>query len=832
MVEVGYFSFCFALLLAVYSLITGIICLFKPYVSILSSSRNALVGVFLCILLSSLILWYGIFFHDFSIQYVYLHSAENMPPIYLFTSFWSALEGSHLLWTLLLSTVCAVSICTVRKNNYIYYPGLCVSYASALTFMLLLNVTASAPLTRLFPIGKFGQGMNALLQNPYMAIHPPMLFTGYSLLIIPFAYSVAALLKGYFSEEWFVTVRRACLIAWVFLTTAIFLGGKWAYYELGWGGYWGWDPVENSSFMPWIALTAAIHTFLIYRKTKRLPRLGLFLAMLAFTLSFQGTFITRSGIISSVHSFAESNIGPAYLAWILFLLISSITLIFTRGFLLEGACKTNEWKQAKETTLLFTNFFLLFLLALVFIGTILPLVVEALRGIKISIQQPFFNSFAPWIGLGFVSILGIGNLMKWKTGKIEDPISCIAFPAIWAFILTLCFHFQKNLDLKVTFAYFMIFWSCFTLIMDIVFKLKEMRWNGMAFLKFNRSYLGAIIIHLGFLMALLGFTGNYQTTSAEVNLNLHQSTHFQGYKITNNGLSYKAEYNVQYVGANLTAVDDFSKESIVISPTRSKFTNNEQWFNEIGVHSTFWHDLYLVLASFDVKTESVSLKMNYNPTVKFVWTSLVVMICGILVSLSHKMRDPDETQKSTTFNKLVSIGVILIAVFFLFFAYSGLAQARELSATDSNSLLIQGSGNGSQLSGQPNLMGEQIPMQMNPKILDIAKELRCPTCVGMSVIESGTPQSVAMRTEIANQLALGKNKQEIINYFKNRYGPWILREPDFYSSYGFLIWIIPIVGFICGPIFILLGIKNSQKRRALKKKVLMEEINRILKEGK
>ena len=784
MIEVGYFSFCFALLLSVYAFITGFFCFWKPYVALLSSSRNAIIGVFLCLLLSCSSLWVAIFSHDFSVKYVYLHSSADMPPLYWFSSFWSALEGSHLLWTFLMSFVCALSISTVKKNNFVYYPALCVSYALALIFMLTLNVSISAPLTRLFMEEKVGLGMNALLQNPYMAIHPPMLFTAYSLLIVPFAYSVGALCQGFFTHEWFSTVRKFSLVAWAFLTVAIFLGGKWAYCEIGWGGYWGWDPVENSSLMPWLALTAAIHTFLIYKNTKKLPRLGVFLFLLAFALSFQGTFITRSGIISSVHSFAESNIGPAYLAWILFLMVGIVLLIFTRGSLLEGA-QSQSWGFSKEATLLLTIFFLLFTLAFVFIGTILPLVVEALGGTRISIQQPFFNAFAPWIGLGFVSILGIGNLMKWQSGKIVAPFYSLFCPAVVSFFWTLFLALQKHLELKVLFISFLIFWTCFVLLMDLFFKLKEMQWNSLHFLKYKRSYLGALIVHLGFLMALLGFTGNYQSTSVEVTLPLHQYTRFHGYKITNDGLVYHSEYNVQSVSAKLPTTNETTQESTLISPTRNKFSNSEQWFNEVGIYSTFWHDIYIVLDSFDLKTESVSLKINDNPRVKLVWTSLVVVVFGILIGLSHSKKTPPNPFSflPKKRHQILSLGVFLFCLFCCLFAYSGIVQGQEV-----------------------------IPTQKNAQFVDVAKELRCPTCQGMSILESDTPQSQAMRLEVQSQLQQGKSKADIIRYFKARYGAWILREPDFYSSYGFLICIIPILCFFGGPFWILFKMQRSQKK--------------------
>lgn len=782
-VEVGFFSLCFALILAVYGFLLGVYSLFKKNIAAVSSSRNAIISVFICVLLASLTLWNALFFHDFSVKYAYQNSSMDMPPIYLLTSFWSALEGSHLLWTLITSLVCAFALATVRKKNECLYPGLCTAFGLVLTFMLALTVTICAPLTRYFPVGEFGLGMNALLQNPYMAIHPPMLFTGYSLLIVPFAYSFAALINGELTEEWLITVRRFTLTAWAVLLIAISLGGKWAYVELGWGGYWGWDPVENSSFMPWLATTAALHTYLIYSKLIRLPRLALFLSMISFVLTFQGTFITRSGVISSVHSFAQSNIGPTYLSWIILLLSITTFLIFIQGNKLKGACVANEWSFSKESALLFTNFFILFLLALVFIGTISPLLIEAIKGTKISIQQPFFNAFAPWIGMSLVSLVGLGNIIRWRNGKIDNPILELLFPFICSLILTLLLNIQRHFDTKVFIIYLIVLWSCCVLIVDLFTRLKKMNWHAIALLKYNRSYLGSLIAHLGFLIAMLGFSGGYTDIAANVTLKLNESTSFQGYTIVNEGLGYKQEYNVQYVVAKLKSIRDSTGEVTMINPMRSKFTNNEQWFNEVGVYSTFWHDLYMVLNSFDVKDESITLKMNLNPTVKLVWTSIVVIVLGALVGLSHTTKRNKENipqKRNYISSKIMSLAILMVTVGLAIFAFSGISY----SAT---------------------------PVSADPRMADVAKELRCPTCLGMSVMESDTPQSIAMRTDIKRLLAEGKSKPEIIGYFKERYGSWILREPDSSSSVGLALWIIPIFGLILGPLFILYRIKKSNK---------------------
>nr|BFD32841.1 heme lyase CcmF/NrfE family subunit [Pigmentibacter ruber] len=826
MIEVGYFSFCLAFLFSIYGLLMGGYSLFKPNIAVISSARNALICVFFCVLFSSLILWNAIFFHDFSVKYVYKHSSIDMPPLYLFTSFWSALEGSHLLWTLLMSAIVTLSLVTVKKENNSYFPALCLAYGCSLFFMLFLNVTYSAPLERLFPAGKFGEGMNALLQNPYMAIHPPMLFTGYCLLIVPFAYSFAALIYGKFSPQWISTVRTWNLYSWAVLTIAIFLGGKWAYVELGWGGYWGWDPVENSSFMPWLALTAGLHTLLITDKTGRLPRLLLFLNMLAFALTFLGTFITRSGVISSVHSFAESEIGPAYLIWVVFLLTLTTGLVLLRGYLLPGAAKANDWRVSKESALLFTIFFFLFLLALVFIGTILPLVVEATRGIKISIQQPFFNAFAPWIGFGLVLLLGIGNLFRWKNGKIPNPIYCLLLPFILAGALTYFIKLEHALDFKNTIAFQIIIWTSLVLIMDLIYKLKALRWNTKLFIIYNRPYLGSIIIHLGFLCAIAGFIGNYRGVSAEVNLKLHESTEFNGYILKNEGLGYNREYNAQYVINKIKAVKQDSKEEVFILPMRSKFTNNEQWFNEIGIHSTIWHDLYIVLASFDINSQSVSLKINWNPTVKLVWTSLLIMILGAAIAVSHKIRkrsleiDENGTIKDTNVDDYLAL--ILSS------------NNSESSSKISSSMLIIfiislfsfGLSGSVFAQSEPKL----VPvLQLDPKLVDVAQELRCPTCIGMSVLESDTLQSVAMRTEIEKQLTEGKNKEQIIDYFKKAYGPWILREPDSKSSLGFLIWLIPVLGIILGPLFIIFCLKRARNKMHIENEKLLQEIKKFVK---
>jgi cytochrome c-type biogenesis protein CcmF len=663
--------------------------------------------------------------------------------------------------------------------------------------------------------------MNALLQNPYMAAHPPSLFAGYCSLIVPFGYSVAALLRGSFTPDWLVSVRRWTLAGWAVLSVGIFLGGKWAYVELGWAGYWAWDPVENSSFMPWLASTALLHTLLILDKTNRLPRLAVSLSAVGFVLTFLGTFITRSGVISSVHSFAESNIGPAYLMYIVLWTLIMILLVALRGHLLQGAAQAQTWTVSKESTLLFTNFFLLFLLALVCIGTLLPLIVEAVRGVKISIQQPFFNAFAPWIGVGLVALLGVGNLMRWRNGKIDDPVAGLLFPAIWALVLTAVLARHKQLDIRSTIGFALILWTAFVMVMDLAFKLKAMRWNARALVKFNRPYLGSWIVHLGFLVAIAGFLGGYRGIQAEAQLGQGQATQFYGYTLKFKEMRYEKEYNATYAKAVIEATDSRGEIAEVL-PTRSKYTNKEEWLNEIGIHSTFWHDLYLVLAFFDPKTNQISLKMHINPTVKFVWTSLVVMVFGALVGLSHriKRRSLDVSPNGLLLEsatgemdllsdtllpvkrsqKIQSALVIGGAVLLVLFGFSGTALADEAKAR----------------------------LQYSQELKDVGEELRCPTCQGVSILESDTPQSLSMRREIERQISEGKKKDEIVRYFRDRYGEWILRKPDSGSAFGTTIWLIPSVGLVAGPVLLVWAIRTSRRREMLERESLEKELREFI----
>ena len=327
------------------------------------------------------------------------------------------MDGSLLLWTMLLSGYGLILILTNWKKE-ISIPQLAMVFINFILFFLLfLLISWSNPLARNFPIPSEGQGLNPVLQDIAMVVHPPMLYLGFIGLSVPFAFAMASLLLGKLNNDWIRLARRWTLIAWLFLTTGIILGGQWAYYELGWGGYWAWDPVENSSLLPWITATAFLHSAMVQEKREVLKVWNYILIIITFSLTIIGTFITRSGVLNSVHAFARSNIGPAFLVFITITLIICFFLLFYRLPLLENKTKlTNLF--CKENAFLLNNIFLVGIAFAIFYGTIFPLLAEGLANRKISVQAPFFNQVSLPLIIVLLILMGITPFLAWNKASI------------------------------------------------------------------------------------------------------------------------------------------------------------------------------------------------------------------------------------------------------------------------------------------------------------------------------------------------------------------------------------------------------------------------------
>ena len=372
-----------------------------------------------CLLVASLALWKGLVSHDFNIEYVAAYTSRNLPPYYIFSAFWAGQKGSLLFWAVVLSIFAsAAQLLTPRRYAHLM-PYVAGVTSSVIVFFVSVMLFAANPFERLPFIPADGRGLNPQLQNVGMVIHPPMLYLGYISITIPFAFAMAALLSRRLDTGWIQAIRKWTLVSWLFLSIGITLGMWWAYVELGWGGYWAWDPVENASFLPWLTMTAFLHSVMIQEKRGMLKRWNFGLITGTFLLSIFGTFITRSGVIASVHSFTQSNVGYFFLAFLVVAAVLSFTLLHTRWGLLEAEVRL-ESMVSREAAFLFNNLLLVGIAFSVLWGTLFPILSELVKGTKITVGPPFFNRVNVPLGLLLLGLTGVGPLIAWRKASTAN----------------------------------------------------------------------------------------------------------------------------------------------------------------------------------------------------------------------------------------------------------------------------------------------------------------------------------------------------------------------------------------------------------------------------
>src|SRR6478752_1718282 len=372
-----------------------------------------------CLLVASLCLWKGLVSHDFNMEYVAAYTSSNLPPAYIFSAFWAGQKGSLLFWAVVLSLFAsAAQLLTSRRFSYLL-PYVAGVTSAVVTFFVSVMLFSANPFERLGFTPADGRGLNPQLQNVGMVIHPPMLYLGYISITIPFAFAVAALLSRRLDVGWLHAIRKWTLVSWLFLSIGITLGMWWAYVELGWGGYWGWDPVENASFLPWLTMTAFLHAVMIQEKRGMLKRWNLTLIVITFLLTIFGTFLTRSGVIASVHSFTQSPVGWWFLGFLFVAGIFAFTLLYTRWPELEPEAEL-ESMVSRESAFLFNNLLLVGIAFSVLWGTLFPIISEAVRGVKITVGPPFFNKVNGPLGLLLLALTGIGPLIAWRKASTAN----------------------------------------------------------------------------------------------------------------------------------------------------------------------------------------------------------------------------------------------------------------------------------------------------------------------------------------------------------------------------------------------------------------------------
>ncbi len=643
LIELGHFSAHLALVVA---LVQGLAPLLgrgvrEPRLAALSI--NAAVLVFILTSIGAVTLVHAFLTSNFSVQYVAQHSNTILPAIYKFAALWGGHEGSLYLWVWILTLYTLVVAWYGRTRYPAHVPVILAVQGWIMVGFFGLILFLSNPFARLFPIPSDGNDLNPLLQDPAMAIHPPMLYLGYVGFSVPFAFAMTALLTKWKSELWVGLIRRWVLIAWGFLTTGILLGGWWAYYELGWGGYWAWDPVENASFMPWLLGTALVHSITVQDRRQMLHTWNIFLTISTFALSLLGTFLVRSGVLSSVHAFA---VDPGRGAYILIFMTTVLAVSFGI-FLAKG--RYQEAKEeitsflSRESLFVWNNVVFALACVCVLLGTLYPLALDALYGAKITVAAPYFNTVMVPIFLVVVLLMGIGPLVPWRKANVERLGQRLLLPVLAGVIAAIAMAiFMRPLHWTGPTALGLVIFALGSLIVDYSravrvrrTQMRESFWRALLkTVSMNRRHYGGMIVHFGILVVALGLIGSgLFRAESTVTMARGDIVEVGGERLRFDDLQELRRDNYAALQAKLTLIDS----GRAIYPEKRRYPRQQEFMTESGIDSTPLRDVYIVLAE-PAEGNRWAVHVYVNPLVQFIWIGGAVILSGLLVTLSNRRR--------------------------------------------------------------------------------------------------------------------------------------------------------------------------------------------------
>ncbi len=598
------------------------------------TGHTGIWALFILSSVASFILLRAFLVNDFSILYVFGYSSRDLPLLYKITAFWGGQEGSLLFWQLLLSLFTLIFLLANRKGKLTQY-ALSILVANQAFFLLLLALPAN-PFEVAPMVLSDGSGLNPLLLHLQMVFHPPTLFIGYAAFSIPFALTAAALITNQPDGPWVSRCRRWALFAWLFLGIGIFLGSLWAYDELAFGGYWAWDPVENASLLPWLTGTAFLHSLAVYKKRKMFKIWASVLSLTTFLMCILGTFITRSGIIESVHAFGQSSIA-AYFFW--FMIIFTLGYIFLILYRRESF-KGNEIQSliSKDYGFYLNNMILLFFTAIVIIGTFYPVITELLINNQISLGPSFYNKLASPLGYIYLFFIGICPLLGWKTTDTSRFIKKITVPLILSLVgaLAIFFFWDKNLWGSIGF-FFCIFAGITTfetLYKDVTAGKKHGLPAGRQVrnlwhkIKANRARYGGMISHIGIIIIFVGLIGStFYLAESEVTLKKGESLKVKDVTVKNGGLFVdNSEPLKEIIGANLALSVD-GKYKGELTPRMIYHFKQDTWTSKVHIESGVVRDIFVILASYG-QDESVRIQVKLNPLLSWIWTGAIILFAG------------------------------------------------------------------------------------------------------------------------------------------------------------------------------------------------------------
>ena len=621
------------------------------------ASRFSAYAAFGAVATASSVLMHALLTHDFSIEYVAGFSDRSMPLFYLMASFWGGQAGSLLFWTSIVASFTALCVFVNRRSYQEFLPWVIATCLLVMTGLLMILCFVSDPFEGYAIIDDptVGKGLNPLLQTPKMVVHPPSLLAGMATMTVPYGFAVAALMTKDFSNAWVEAARKWILVPWLFLSVGNMLGGMWAYEELGWGGYWAWDAVENAAFFPWLIVTALIHSIMIQERRGMLKRWNLALMLGAFLFTLFGTWLTRSGLIASVHTFAQSDIGAYFLALLVSLTVFSVALCAWRWPQIKDDQRL-ESALSREASFILNNYLLLTMTVVVLWGTLWPRIKEGVFGQEVSIGPPWFNDWMAPLGLLLLALMGVGTVISWRRASLKNFRRNFVRPILVALTLgpalLALYWFGRGQHLGVmpdpvegiyaALCWILCVFAAATIVEEVARGVSARRrmhdegaveaiWRLVS--KQRRRY-GGYLVHLGIVCAFIAFAGNALKIERDVSLALGESVEVGDYRLTYTGLDQQNDREKLLFVATLEASRRGEPLGYAVQPGKAIFhASPNAPTSEIDIRSTPLEDLYVALVSFDSRDQRAAFTVFVAPFTWWFWFGGTLLMIGTLICM-------------------------------------------------------------------------------------------------------------------------------------------------------------------------------------------------------
>jgi cytochrome c-type biogenesis protein CcmF len=618
------------------------------------SAERSVIGVFVMLIVASGAVIAAFLMNEYRYQYVAGYSNRDLSVFYKVSGLWAGQTGSLVFWALLLALFATITVVQNRTRNREFMPYVAGTLLVVLAFFLVVIVSVSNPFTQLPFTPADGRGLNPQLQNYWMTIHPPTLYLGFTAFTVPFAFAVSALLSGRLDTRWITTTRRWTLVAWFFLTNGIIFGMMWAYVELGWGGYWFWDPVENASLLPWLTGTAFLHSVMIQEKRGMLKMWNVLLILGTFLLCIFATFLTRSGLIESVHSFAQNlQIAWIFLGFMSVLTLACAYLVWMRRDQLQPESQVESF-LSREAMFLGNNLLFIGAMFAILWGTMFPLISEGLLGQKISVGPPFFNRVNIPIGLGLLALMGVGPVIAWRRASPRNLRRNFTVPVVAGLLAgaVLWFAGVRHVQVLLTFII-----GAFTMATVVVEFQKGTRaraaieGEGIArafgsLIQKNRRRYGGYIVHAGLVIMFMGFAGAAYDVEKQVTLTPGESTVITSpfgheYRLTYQDMSWYTATNMTKIVASLR-VERNERAAGLLTAEYRWYRQRQETATEVGIRRAWNEDLYLIMAGIDDADGVVrgtnprpaaTFRVLVNPLVPWIWAGGFIMALGTLIAM-------------------------------------------------------------------------------------------------------------------------------------------------------------------------------------------------------